>query len=92
MKRESLNSSESQLNNDALLPLVDDMLKCREIGAAKVNEMFGTDIRVSLASSWEDNEQEIEIEHGEEITEQETEEQVEPVEMESAGDDNADDQ
>ena len=63
MKRESLNSSESQMNNDALLPLVDDMLKCREIAVVKVNEMFGTDVSVSLASSWEDNEQEIELEH-----------------------------
>ena len=63
MKRESLNTSESQMNNDALLPLVDDMLKNRELAAAKVNEMFGTNISVSLASSWEDNAQEIELEH-----------------------------
>lgn len=63
MKRESLNSSESQMNNDALLPLVDDMLKCRERAVEKVNEMFGTSISVSLSSSWEDNEQEIELEH-----------------------------
>lgn len=63
MKRESLNTSESQMNNDALLPLVDDMLKCRERAIEKVNEMFGTEISVSLASSWEDNEQEIELEH-----------------------------
>lgn len=62
MKRESLNSSESQLNNDALLPLVDDMLKCRQIGVEKVNKMFGTNITVELASSWEDNEIEIEKE------------------------------
>ena len=63
MKRESLNTSESQMNNDALLPLVDDMLKCRERAVEKVNEMFGTDISVALSSSWEDNEQEIELEH-----------------------------
>lgn len=63
MKRESLNTSESQMNNDALLPLVDDMLNCRKRAAEKVNEMFETDISVSLASSWEDNEQEIEAEH-----------------------------
>lgn len=64
MKRESLNSSESQLNNDALLPLVDDMLNCRKKFADKVNKMFGTDISVSLNSSWEDNVQEIELEQG----------------------------
>ncbi len=63
MKRESLNSSESQMNNDALLPLVDDMLKNRERSIKKVNEMFGTEITVSLNSSWEDNVEEIELEH-----------------------------
>lgn len=62
MKRESINSGESQLNNDALLPLVDDMLKNRKIAANKVNEMFGTKISVDFASSWEDNLQEIEAE------------------------------
>lgn len=63
MKRESLNSEESQLNNDALLPMVDNMLACRSEYADKVNAMFGTDISVSLASSWEDNQQEIDLEH-----------------------------
>lgn len=62
MKRESLNTSESQMNNDALLPLIDDMLKCRQKSASKVNEMFGTNISVSLASSWEDNEIELKAE------------------------------
>lgn len=59
MKRESINSDESQLNDDALLPLVDDMLKCRKTAVEKVNDMFGTSISVSLASSWEDNQQEL---------------------------------
>lgn len=59
MKRESINSGESQLNNDALLPLVDDMLSCRERGIKQVNEMFGTNISVSLSSSWEMKEQEL---------------------------------
>lgn len=59
MKRESINSDESQLNDDALLPLVDDMLKCRQQGVDKVNKMFGTSISVSLASAWEDNQIEL---------------------------------
>ena len=63
MKRESINSGESQLNNDMLLPLIDNMLTCREIGIQKVNNMFGTNISVSLASSWQDNVEEIELEH-----------------------------
>lgn len=62
MKRESINAGESQLNNDALLPLVDDMLRRRQEGAEKVNAMFGTNISVSLASSWQDNQQEIDAE------------------------------
>lgn len=63
MKRESINSGESQLNNDALLPLVDNMLKCRSLACKKVNAMFGTNISVSLDSSWDDNIKEIELEH-----------------------------
>lgn len=73
MKRESLNSSESQLNNDALLPLIDDMLKNRQIFAEKVNDMFGTEISVELASSWEDN-----------IIELENEQAIQETEVENA--------
>lgn len=62
MKRESLNSAESQLNNDALLPLVDDMLRMRKDGADRLNKMFGLDVFVDLASAWEDNQQELESE------------------------------
>lgn len=53
MKRESLTTTESQMNFDALLPFVDHMLKCREIGLEKVNKMFDTNISVRLSSSWE---------------------------------------
>lgn len=63
MKRESLNSAESQLNNDALLPLVDTMRKCRENAVSLLNSMYDLSVSVHLSSSWEDNEQEIEIEH-----------------------------
>lgn len=62
MKRESINSGESQLNNDALLPLVDDMLKRRQDGAKALNEKFNLDISVAFASAWEDNEIEIAME------------------------------
>lgn len=62
MKRESINAEESQLNNDALLPLIDDMLKCRQDGADRVNDMFGTNISVDFNSAWEDNIKEIELE------------------------------
>lgn len=56
MKREAIGSNESQLNRDALYPLVDDMLNEQRIGWEKVNKMFGTNISVRLSSSWRDNE------------------------------------
>lgn len=61
MKREALNSSENALNEDSLLPLVDDMLRCRKQGLEKVNAMYGTNISVRLASSWADNQTEIDL-------------------------------
>lgn len=61
MKREAITSNESQLNDDMLLPLVDDMLECRQTSWNAVNEMFGTDISVSWGSTWEDNAIELEL-------------------------------
>lgn len=58
MKRESINSNESQLNDDMLYPMIDNMLKCRKEGAERVNDMFGTDISVEFNSSWKDNAEE----------------------------------
>lgn len=60
MKRESLTNAETAMNFDALLPLVDDMLYCRKEGLKKVNEMFGTNITVSLNSAWADIHEDIE--------------------------------
>ena len=52
MKRESLNSAESALNDDFLIPLIDNMLACRKDFVNKVNNMYGTDITVELNSAW----------------------------------------
>lgn len=65
MKRESINADEAAMNEDTLLPFIDDMLKCRKEGVQAVNDMFGTSITVSLASAWEDNQQELEMAHEE---------------------------
>ena len=62
MKREAINSNESQMNNDALLPFIDDMKKCRETAIDKINNMFGTNISIEYNSAWEDNEIELEAE------------------------------
>ena len=48
MKREALNSAESALNTDALIPLLDDMLHCRQEFVDKLNKRYGTYITVKL--------------------------------------------
>ena len=52
MKRERLNTQEVSMNIDALMPFVDSMLTERVEGVKRVNEMFDTDITVTLGSSW----------------------------------------
>lgn len=52
MKREAIGKGESTLDQDALLPLAENMLKCRQEDLAKVNDMFGTNISVEFSSSW----------------------------------------
>ena len=58
MKRESINAGESQLNEDMLHPLIDNMLTERQQALEKVNSMFGTNITVRFNSAWEINERE----------------------------------
>lgn len=60
MKRETLTDSENEMNRDSLLPLIDDMLQCRQEGVKSINEMFGTNITVKFSSAWEDNAEELE--------------------------------
>lgn len=81
MKRESLNSSETTMDESVLLPLIDDMLETRQKGIEQVNEMFGTNITVKLSSSWEKIREEIKNE----LMKQESQKQkdVTPVEEES---------
>jgi len=53
MKREAINETESALNDDALLPLIEEMLEERQKGLERVNKLFGTNISVRLSSAWE---------------------------------------
>lgn len=55
MKREALSESETGLNDDSLMPLCEDMLRCRREDMEKVNAMFGTSIQVDFDSSWLEN-------------------------------------
>ena len=85
MKREAINADEAQMNNDALYPLVDDMLRCRQEGIEKVNEMFGTDIRVDFNSVWDIKQEELEAipEQMESAEENQPEAVADPAEAES---------
>ncbi len=52
MKRERLSETEILLNNDEILPFVENMLTERKTAIEKVNAMFGTEISVNLKSAW----------------------------------------
>ena len=52
MKREAINENEANMNEDALLPFIDHMLKQREKACKEINELFSLDISVELSSSW----------------------------------------
>lgn len=63
MKREALNSAESGLNNDMLLPFVDDIINTQAEDWKKFSELSGHETTAELGSSWEDNEQEVALFH-----------------------------
>lgn len=76
MKRETITSNENILNVDSLLPLADNMLKCRKEDWDKVNKMFGTNVKVDFSSAWKKIRDEIAIsEEREKISVQSTEPQ-----------------
>lgn len=52
MKRESLSMAESQMNDDALAPFVDNMLSERKLACEKINSMYGLNISVDFSSTW----------------------------------------
>lgn len=60
MKREAINSNESQLNQDALFPFVDIMLESRKLACERINKLFGLNISVDFSSVWKLTREEIE--------------------------------
>ena len=52
MKREALSGQEVALNDDALMPLIDDMLKQRRAMCDELNQMFGLNVSVDYGSTW----------------------------------------
>lgn len=53
MKREYMSTEELQQSTDVLLPLIDDMLRCREDAIDIINSTYGTNIKVKKNSAWE---------------------------------------
>lgn len=64
MKREAIGKGESSLNEDSLLPLCEDMLKCRKEDMKRVSDLFGIDppISVEFDSAWQMNLEQMESE------------------------------
>lgn len=58
MKREYMSEEEIAVNTDILLPLVDDMLACREEAAELLNKVFNLNVTVRKSSAWANKEQE----------------------------------
>ena len=101
MKRERLNSNETDMNVDALHPLIDNMLLNRQKGIEKLNRVYGLEAFVEFGSIWkirnlkdkvsvEDEILNITNEMTEEPTEEPTEyiaEQVDQVEDDQVEDD-----
>lgn len=55
MKREALSGQELAMNDDALMPLIDDMLKQRRTMCDQLKEMFDIDVSVDYGSTWHSN-------------------------------------
>ena len=58
MKRERLNQSEVEMNEDNIKPLIHNMFKTRKEGIKKLNSMFNRRISVDFGSVWKEREEE----------------------------------
>lgn len=62
MKRENIGKSEATLmNEDVILPLIDQMLECRKMAAEEINKMYGLEIEVDLSSAWQKIKEEVQM-------------------------------
>lgn len=62
MKREYLSEEELRASTDVLMPLIDDMLRCRKDAIEVVNRIYGTNITVEKNSAWENKQEELDTE------------------------------
>ena len=90
MKRESINESEADLNEDALIPDTDDMLECRKLIAKQLNEKFSDildgEISVDFSSAWKKNRKEIKIREEQQESQIENPDEKQPKENVSGED------
>ncbi len=61
MKREYQSEEELQANTDVLLPLIDDMFRCRKDAISAINSTYGTSISVKKNSAWENKQRERDV-------------------------------
>lgn len=62
MKREYLSEEELRSSTDVLLPLIDNMLSCREEAISAINSTYGTNITVKKNSAWQNKQEEVDTE------------------------------
>lgn len=100
MKRQYMSADEVNSSADIMLPLIDNMFKCRQDAVEAINSQFGTTISVEKDSAWEkkqiqaDMSTELNPETGEPVyvssTVDETEPEPEPKDDREEGDDGKD--
>ena len=62
MKREALNSAETEMNSEYLVPMIEDMLECRKQFCQDAYDVFGLELDVELNSGWKTNKAEADME------------------------------
>lgn len=90
MKREKLNDGEVNMTNNALLPLVDNMLQTRKDACERINALFSLDVDVEFTGMWEAMEA-IAEEMPEEVPDDPQEEPAEEPDEESEQEETEDD-
>lgn len=62
MKRENIGSGETAMNQNATLPLCDQMLEVRKEDISRLNEKYGLDISIDFTSAWKLNAEQLKME------------------------------
>lgn len=83
MKRERINTAETEMTKDTLFPFVDDMLTRRKEAVEAINALFGLSITVEFNSSWKDEQTERELE----LEAMETDDETGTIDTEGPDDD-----